>query len=136
MLGLGRHLIPQELKTTPVYVVGERRKDGAVRYVKHLAVSQYPTWLNDEVLEQTDLIEEAAKFCRREDAEIVAKERCTGRCFCGDRVRVGVVLRLTISGREKDGVTCGVVDCAKPGHDKEWFETMFDVEKVAEFEND
>ena len=136
MLSTRKDLIPSSHKDPPLFVVAERHKDGRMRYVKHLGVSQFPIWTNDEILEQTDRIEDASKFCRQEDAEAIARSRCTGGCNCGHYERTGLVFKLTLSWRRKDGVTYGFIDCEKPGHDKEWFETMFDVEQIAEFKHD
>jgi hypothetical protein len=123
-------LIDISLKRGPYFIVGEMHKDKTISYIKHLAINCYPSFPDDEILEQTPDIWEAQLFCRELDALAVLKERCGFGCNCGIHDSIGKIWKVTRSGREKEGITYGYCDCSRPDYHKERFETIYDVKEI------
>jgi hypothetical protein len=123
-------LIPADQKQGPYYIVGEVHKDGEIFYIKHLAVNCHPCFPDDEILEQTNEIWEAQLFCREEDAMSVLEERTGFGCNCGACNKVGKVWLVTHSGRTKEGITFGRINCQDPDYHKNRFETVYDVREI------
>lgn len=125
-----KDLIPFEQRKMPVYIVAQKDNHNKKHdyFVKHYGVENYPTYLSDDITEMTENIWEAAMFCKKEDAQEVAK-LCNFRCNCGCYDHSGILLEIAYSGREKDGITYGDCDCQKPGYNKEYFETVYDVKE-------
>ena len=124
------NLIDSSLKRSPYYIVGEVHKSGEIYYIKHLAVNCHPCFPDDEILEQTNDIWKAQLFCRKEDAVSVMKERTGHGCNCGACNKTGKIWEVADSGREKEGVNFGICDCSLPGHDRDFFETVYDVKEI------
>jgi hypothetical protein len=133
MLNKTFHLIDFDLRRGPYYIVGEVHKDGEIFYIKHLAIKCHPCFPDDEILEQTNEIWEAQLFRRKEDAIAVLHERCGFGCNCGACNKTGKVWEITNSGRKKEGITYGTVNCADPAYHKNMFETLYDVKEIESF---
>lgn len=132
MLMKSEHLIPQETKRFPCYIVMQKNIKPigySPSYVKHYGIERYPTIYSDDITEMTEKIWESALFCRIEDAKEISK-LCNFRCNCGCVERKGIILKVTRSGREENGVTYGYVDCEKPDTQERHFKVCFDVEEI------
>jgi len=130
---LSKNLIPFEERKSPWYVVFTKNKsnsDNERIYVKNFGVQKFPTSIDDSIIEQTKNLCDAIMFCRKEDAEKVAK-LCTFKCSCGCVHRVGKLLKVTNSKRQEDGVTygiCGSWDILE--NKKKYFEVVYDYKEL------
>ena len=128
MLMQSKHLISQDKKKPPFYVVVQvDKKDGSKIYVKHYGVEKFPAHGDDSIVETTTNRCEALMLCRKKDAQKIA-QLCTFKCNCGAIHHVGKLIRVTMSGRKKDGVTYGIIDKSWDimGNKEEFFDTVYD----------
>jgi len=138
MLMHSKYLIPLEDKKEPWYIVmTKNKKSDRVIYVKNYGVQKFATYIDDSIIEQTENLCDALMFCRKEDASKVASS-CTFKCNCGCIDKVGKLIKVTKSGRTKDGVTYGEsASWSIPGAKEIYFNTVYDyVEEDFEYEAD
>ena len=123
MLMQSKHLMPQENKKEPFYIVAEAYKNISDesfylddwKYVENYGIQKFPTSIDDSIIEMSPNLCDAIMFCNKEDAEKVAM-RCTFKCNCGCVNKVGKLIEVRRSNRKEEGVTYG--------HIKSWYEDI------------
>lgn len=134
MLMLSKDLIPREDKNPPYYIVytKDKHSNQITHYVENFGVQKFPTYIDDSIIDQSENRCDAIMFCKKEDAEKVAR-LCTFKCNCGNSHRVGKIAEVTLSGRQKEGVTYGLHKTWDILENKiDYFDVVYDYKELEE----